>query len=98
MAGAIIPRNFKNAPKEFWGIISATWHLSSFLAFAIAAILFTISQNSEQLNNELTTFTTYSFVFPMIASSLLVFFGTKAKHHGWITLLIIVVLLFIGSR
>jgi len=88
-------------PKEDWkpakiGILWATWHLASLFGWCIAALLLNLAYLNE------LDFVQISWILPyiiaaMIAGALFVIVGTKARHPGWIVLLLIAVLLYIGS-
>lgn len=96
ISGSIVPRNLKSNKVEQWGIIWATWHIVSFFGLAIAATLFYISRMA-QIESELIHFMINTISIAMFASSLLVLIGTKARHPGWIALLIVGGLLSFGG-
>lgn len=74
-------------------ILWATWHLASILGWCIGALLLQISQeqNLDPYHSMLQIIT-----YAMCLSSILVFVGTKGKHPGWLVLLLIGILVFMG--
>jgi hypothetical protein len=76
------------------GILWATWHLASVLAWCIGLILFYLA-NGTGLNADSNL---YKLVMvPSFGiSSVLVFYGTKGKHPGWIVLAAIAILTFLA--
>lgn len=97
--GSLVPSKKSAELKErHLRIIWATWHLSSFLGWCIGAILIKISIEQNELNSNITDFIVQSIIYAMFASSLLVLFGTKGKHPGWVGFLLIGILLVIGSQ
>jgi len=73
------------------GIIWATWHLASLLAFGIAAILFCVARKPDLITEVAGVL--YILVSCMLIGAGLVFVGTKGKHPGWIVLCIIAALI-----
>jgi hypothetical protein len=67
-------------------ILWATWHLASIFGFAMGAILIQLAITVETPN-----FIIQSIAFSMCSGSVLVFYATKAKHPGWIGLLVVAV-------
>ena len=78
-------------------ILWATWHLASFFGWCIGAFLVKIALIQEQLNAEVVNFMVNTTAIIMFVSSLLVFVATKAKHPGWIVLLLIGILAILGN-
>lgn len=96
--GSLVPIIVKKELKErHLRIIWATWHLASFFGWCIGAFLVKISLEQNKLDSEFIDFIIYSTIYTMFASSFLVLIGTKAKHPGWIILLLIGILLIIGN-
>tara|TARA_B100000809_G_C15134624_1_gene530010 strand:- start:4273 stop:4665 length:393 start_codon:yes stop_codon:yes gene_type:complete len=96
--GNLVPTKVNRELKErHLRIIWATWHLSSFFGWCIGAFLIKISLEQNKLDSEFINFMINSTVITMLASSLLVLIGTKAKHPGWIVLILIGILLIIGN-
>jgi hypothetical protein len=92
--GTIIP-NQSAAPLELRNIqiLWATWHLASAFGFGLAAILFSLA--SRDLPPDQAT--AWALILSFAASSLLVFTSTRARHPGWIGLLVVSVLTYLGS-
>ena len=80
--------------RDSLGIIWATWHLSSIFGFAFAAILIRFAR-VPAVSIE-TAYALNGIALGMICSAALVAFATRGKHPGWIGLLAIAILIFIG--
>jgi len=88
-------------PKEDWkaakiGILWATWHMASLFGWCIGALLLKIAYLNEADFTQINWMVPY-VIYTMIGAALMVIVGTKARHPGWIVLLAIAVLLYIGS-
>ena len=77
------------------GIIWATWHLASLLAFGIAAILIWLSQNPDLIPEAKAGL--YILTVCLFVSAALVNIGTKGKHPGWIVLSMIAGLILFAA-
>lgn len=75
-------------------ILWATWHVVTVFGWCMAAILLRWARPS--VGASLDWFDVQAVVFAMLAGSALVFFGTKAKHPGWVGLLGVAVLVWLG--
>jgi hypothetical protein len=86
-AGAI-PTNGGNVLREpHVRILWASWHVLSVLGLALAACLFFLAANV--LPVSVVQFVGSAVAVSMLVSSALVFIGTKAKHIGWLGLLLV---------
>ena len=74
-------------------ILWATWHLASIFGFALAAILFALSNSAAPQNSAILN----PLIFAFVGGSALVLFATKGKHPGWVGLLAVAILTYIGS-
>jgi len=87
----LIFRRWRSAPPKLplqhQGIIRATWHITTLLAFIVAVLLQNISSYPMEL--AMYPFWRWTIVGCFGACSLLVLWLTKARHPGWIILLII---------
>ena len=72
-------------------ILWATWHLASIFGFAIGAILIQLATTAEA-----PAFIIRSIALSMFSGSILVFYATKAKHPGWIGLLVVALLCWLA--
>lgn len=72
-------------------ILWATWHLASFFGFAMGAILIHFA-----ITAQAPAFIIQSIALSMLCGSLLVFYATKAKHPGWVGLLLVAVLCWLA--
>ncbi len=92
--GTIIP-NQAAAPLELRNvqILWATWHLASAFGFGFAAILLFLA-NREAAPDPATAWT---LILSFAAGSVLVMAATRGKHPGWIGLLIVSVLTYLGG-
>jgi len=97
-AGKLVPTKVHNELKErHLRIIWATWHLATFFGWCIGAFLVKLALDQHLLDSDFFKFLIHSTIVAMSASCVLVLIGTKGKHPGWIVLLIITILLFIGN-
>ena len=74
-------------------ILWATWHLASIFGFALAAILFALSNSAAPQNSAILN----PLIFAFVGGSALVLFATKGKHPGWVGLLAVAILTYMGS-
>ena len=95
--GGIIPTNGGSLLEErHVRILWASWHLVTVFGWGIGAILcwFSISSSEE---TAIPSFVINSVVMAMIAGATVVLVGTKGKHPGWVILITIAILSWIGS-
>ncbi|WP_040497388.1 hypothetical protein [Fulvivirga imtechensis] len=93
--GSIIPSMFNEHLKErHTRIIWATWHLVTVLGWCMGVVLIRIAYLA---SSQLLTFIVNSISLATLVGSLLVLIGTKGKHPGWVVLLIISILLWVGE-
>lgn len=83
--------------KKFRGIIWATWHLASIFGLAFGYILIKISSDDIDLSPSLIDNLILPIMLATGLSSFLVLFSTKGRHPGWVVLLLIAVLIFLGQ-
>ncbi len=89
--GSIVPTNGKPTLKEsHLRIIWASWHVLSVFGWGFAAILFRLAFPSD--STVFQNFVLKTIVVAMVVGLLLVFYGTKARHPGWIGLLMVAIL------
>jgi len=74
-------------------ILWATWHLASVFGLGFAAILFSAAEGKTSLDS----FAISAIILAFLSGSALVFIATKGKHPGWIGLLAVAVLVYLGS-
>jgi hypothetical protein len=77
-----------------WRTLRMTWHIPTVFAWGFGAILLQISFPSSP-NNHLV-FVENVMVLSFFACSLIAVFITKGKHPGWIVMLSITILLYLG--
>ena len=93
--GRLIPTNGGNILHEkHIRILWASWHALSIFGWCLAALLFFLAQAKSTA--ELKTFFGGAIIAATLAGSLFVFVGTKARHPGWIALLAVAVLVWLG--
>jgi hypothetical protein len=92
--GTIVPDQAA-APLELRNvqILWATWHLASAFGFGLAAILLVFA-NRESAPDPVTA---WALILSFAVASFLVLVATRAKHPGWIGLLIVSVLTYLGA-
>ncbi len=76
-------------------ILWASWHVVTVLGWCMAANLFWLG--ARPLDGEWRGFLMQSILLAMLASSALVLIGTRGKHPGWIGLLGVAVLVWVGA-
>ena len=74
-------------------ILWATWHLASVFGLGFAAILFAAATGHAALDS----ITIAAMICAFVGGSALVLIATKGKHPGWVGLLAVAVLLYLGS-
>ncbi len=74
-------------------ILWATWHLASVFGLGFAAILFAAAADHTSLD----LFTIDAMICAFAGGSVLVLIATKGKHPGWVGLLAVAVLVYLGS-
>lgn len=75
-------------------ILWATWHVVTVFGWCMAAMLLRWARPSASAS--LDEFSVQAVVFAMLAGSALVLIGTQAKHPGWVGLLGVAVLVWLG--
>ena len=92
--GTLIP-NQAAAPLELRNvrILWATWHLASAFGFGFAAILLILGSR-ESAPDPVTAWT---LILSFAVGSFLVLVATRGRHPGWIGLLIVSVLTYLGG-
>lgn len=74
-------------------ILWATWHLASVFGFAFASILFSFAYGDSAPDTRIIN----ALIFAFVGGSGLVLVATRGKHPGWIGLLLVAVLTYLGS-
>lgn len=94
--GSIIPTQGHPLLKErHVRILWASWHIVTIFGWSFGAVLIYLSiSNSADSSVE---FIMHAIIISMTISALLVLYGTKAKHPGWIGLFAIAILTLIGA-
>jgi len=77
-------------------IIWATWHLATLFGWVFAGILLRLAFSPH--NYSIDELVVNSIVFAYFGGSLLVLIGTKGRHPGWIALLVVAALTWVGTR
>ena len=93
--GGLVPTNGGSLLQErHVRILWASWHLVTVFGWVIAAVLLWLSLPSS--NQSLARFIENVVIIAMLAGSALVFFGTKARHPGWVGLLAVAAFVWLG--
>jgi hypothetical protein len=93
--GDFVPTNGGSLLKErHVRILWASWHVLTVFGWCIAATLLWLSLPSSSANS--AGFFEQAVVVAMLVGAALVFFGTKARHPGWIGLIAVAVLVWLG--
>lgn len=75
-------------------ILWASWHALTVFGWCIGAILFWLAQGSPSLAD---AFFAKAITVAMVAAAALVFTGTQARHPGWVGLLGVAALTWLGA-
>ena len=93
--GQLVPTNGGSVLRQpHVRIIWASWHALSVLGWAIAAAIFLLAA---QPLSELHTSLLHVMALAMLVSAALVLYGTNARHPGWLGLLAVAVLTWLGT-
>jgi hypothetical protein len=91
----VVPKNASPPLRErHVRILWATWHVVTIFGLALAAILFHLADPSREPS--LRAFAANAIVLSMATSGALVLFATRGRHPGWIGLLGVAVLAWLG--
>ena len=92
--GKLVPSKSSELKERHLRILWATWHLASLFGWCIGGIVIQIA-----LAQHIESYTIFlePITYTMFLTSILVFVGTKGKHPGWLVLLTIGILIFIGN-
>jgi ABC-type Mn2+/Zn2+ transport system permease subunit len=74
-------------------ILWATWHLASAFGFGFAAILLSLAANDSAPDPRII----WALVLAFVIGAGLVLVATRGRHPGWIGLLIVAVLTYLGG-
>jgi hypothetical protein len=75
-------------------ILWASWHVLTVFGWLIAAILFWLSQQPSKQSSYV--FIETAIIVSMLTGSAFVLVGTKARHPGWVGLLGVAILVWMG--
>ena len=93
--GGIVPTGADSGLRERQvRILWATWHLPTIFAFLIGAVLMQFSFSPVQLESD--RFVVRAIIASAGLSSFIVLFATKGRHPGWVGLLTIAVVAWLG--
>lgn len=76
-------------------ILWASWHALTVFGLCIAAVLLKLALPS--VNSSLAGFIVQACAIAMLTGSALIFFGTRARHPGWVGLLAVALLTWLGQ-
>jgi len=94
--GGLVPTNGgKILGEAHVRILWASWHVLTVFGWGIASILLSLAFHSSGSSS--TEFIEGAVAISMLCGSVLVFIGTKAKHPGWVGLLGVAVLVWLGG-
>ena len=93
--GGFVPTNgAKLIGERHVRILWASWHVLTVFGWSASSILLWLSLANEQPNTQGSVFGAISI--SMLVGAALVLVGTKAKHPGWVGLLGVAVLAWLG--
>lgn len=75
-------------------ILWASWHVVTVFGWALAAVMLRLAFPTDYASFQ--TFVKHTVIASMFSSALLVFFGTKGRHPGWLGLAAAAVLVWIS--
>jgi hypothetical protein len=94
--GSLVPTNGGSLLRErHVRILWASWHVLTVFGWCIAAVLLWLSLPASIPRP--ARFIEYAVIVTMLAGAALVFFGTRAKHPGWVGLLAVAVFVWLSS-
>lgn len=76
-------------------ILWASWHVLTVLGLGMAAMLLRLASSARTAEHD---FIAQAIALSMLGGSLLVLVGTRGRHPGWIGLLGVAVLVWLGVR
>ena len=79
--------------RRYRGILRATWHAVPVFGWGFGAILLWFPSYSSRVD---VAFVEDTMALSFLAASLLTLYFTKGRHPGWIALLVIAVLVWLG--
>ena len=93
--GGLVPTNGGTMLRESnVRILWASWHLVTVMGCCIAACLIWLSLPTSELQSPV--YLQQAIIIAMLVSAALVAIGTKARHPGWVGLLGVAVLVWLG--
>ena len=94
--GTIIPTNGGKVIGEgHVRIIWASWHIVTLFGWLIAATLIWLAASPDRIQNQGVILS--AIASTMLVSALLVLIATKARHPGWVGLLGVAALVWLGN-
>ncbi len=75
-------------------ILWATWHIVTVFGYGFCVVLVWLSQSTENVNH--VPFIKETIIYSMLAGALLVLWGTRGKHPGWVGLLLVAFFTWLG--
>ena len=76
-------------------IIWASWHLVTVFGWAFGVVLLQLSSPSNDLAAK--TLVLNASIFAFVVGSFIVLIGTKGRHPGWIAMLVVASLVWMGN-
>lgn len=76
-------------------ILWASWHVLTVFGLGMAAMLLRLASSTRTAEHD---FIAHTIVVSMLGGSVLVLVGTRGRHPGWIGLLGVAVLVWLGLR
>ena len=94
--GTIIPTNGGKVIGEgHVRIVWASWHIVTLFGWLIAATLIWLAASPDRIQNQGVILS--AIASTMLVSALLVLIATKARHPGWVGLLGVAALVWLGK-
>lgn len=76
-------------------ILWASWHVLTVFGLGMAAILLRLASSAHTVEHDVVA---QAIALSMLGGSLLVLVGTRGRHPGWVGLLGVAVLIWLGVR
>ena len=93
--GLIVPTNGGSVLRQpHVRILWASWHVLTIFGWSLAAVLLLLA--SEPSVGSLRDSLLQAVAVAMLLGSVVVFYGTKARHPGWLGLLAVAALIWLG--
>ncbi|KAL9650110.1 hypothetical protein ABK040_011281 [Willaertia magna] len=93
----LIPSNGGSLLKESnVRILWASWHILTVFGWGMAFILLWLARQSNKFTRDEYIVIVSAIAISMLVGAIFIFIGTKAKHPGWVGLLLVAIFVWLG--